>query len=131
MYVASKVRPQAHKPYIIKKMAIKNLKERRRKKIRLRIRKKVQGTAARPRLVPSISNKRIRLQLVDDTQGKTLLGMAVKGKNIQAAIQAGKLIATQAKEKKITNIVYDRAGKRYHGVIKAISQEAKKAGLQH
>ncbi|MEM7361992.1 MAG: 50S ribosomal protein L18 [Bacteroidota bacterium] len=112
-------------------MAIKKLKERRRQKIRFRIRKKVQGTAARPRMVPSISNRRIRIQLIDDAQGKTLLGIAIKGKNIKAALEAGKLIATRAKEKKITNIVFDRGGKRYHGVVKTISQEANKAGLKH
>lgn len=113
-------------------MSIKNPKERRKQKIRFRIRKKIHGTAERPRLVPTITNKRIYIQLIDDTQGKTLLGIAVKGKNKQAAAEAGKRIAAQAKEKKITQtVVFDRAGKLYHGVIKTISQEAKKAGLQH
>ena len=112
-------------------MSAKNLKQARKQKIRFRIRKKIKGTADRPRLVPTISNQRIYLQLIDDTQGRTLLGLAVKGKNTKAATEAGKLIATKAKSKKITNVVFDRAGKLYHGVVKTISQEAKKAGLQH
>lgn len=112
-------------------MSAKNPKQARKQKIRFRIRKKIKGTAQRPRLVPTVSNQRIYLQLIDDVKGHTLLGLAVKGKNTQAATQAGQLIATKAKSKKITNIVFDRAGKLYHGVIKTISQEAKKAGLQH
>lgn len=112
-------------------MSSSHAKQAKKQKIRFRIRKKIQGTAERPRLVPTISHTKIYLQLIDDTKGHTLLGIAVKGKNMQAAAQAGKLIAAQAKKQKIQNIVFDRAGRRYHGVTKTISQEANKAGLHH
>lgn len=112
-------------------MPAKNLKKIRKQKIKFRIRKKISGTAERPRLVPFASNKRIYLQLVDDTKGHTLIGLQVKGKNKKAAAEAGKMIAQKAKAKKITTVVFDRGGKLYHGVIQTISQEAKKAGLQH
>lgn len=109
----------------------KNLKQIRKQKLRYRIRKKINGTTERPRLIPTITNKRIYLQIIDDTKNKTIAAAQIKGKNMKAAIEAGKLIAEKAKEKKIKTIVFDRGSKLYHGVIKTISQEAKKAGLQH
>ena len=112
-------------------MSRKNPKQEKKQKIRYRIRKKIKGTADRPRLVPTISNKNIYLQLIDDNKQNTLIATTVKGKNIEAAKKAGKDIAEKAKTKKINNIVFDRAGSPYHGVTKTISQEAKKAGLNH
>ncbi len=112
-------------------MAAKNSKQIKRQKIRFRIRKKISGTSQRPRLVPTVTNKRIYVQLIDDTKGVTLLGISVKGKNIQAGEAAGTLIATKALEKKIDNVVFDRAGKPYHGVIRSLSKKANEAGLKH
>ena len=112
-------------------MNIKNFRQERRQKIRYRIRKKIIGTAARPRLVTSKSNKNLYLQLIDDTKGSTLAAIFVKGNNKTAGIKAGELIAAKGIEKKVSHIVFDRAGYKYHGVIKAVSETAKEGGLIH
>lgn len=108
-----------------------NAKRIRRLKIKHQIRKKIQGTSERPRLVVSPSNTRIYLQLIDDTKAHTLLGLSVKGKNMEAGIKAGEQIAQEALKKKIERVVYDRNGKLYHGVVKAISEKAREIGLKH
>jgi large subunit ribosomal protein L18 len=100
----------------------------RRKK---RIRAKVAGTAVRPRLSVFVSLQKITVQLIDDAAGKTLASAASKkGKNMKEAEKVGEEIAKKAKDLKVTAIVFDRNGRRYHGRIKALADAARKSGLQ-
>ena len=106
----------------------------RRFKRHLRVRNKVSGTAERPRLVVFRSLKHIYAQLVDDNARRTLatvsdLGIE-QGKKGERAAEVGKLIAERAKTAGITRVVFDRAGYRYHGRIKAVADGARKGGLE-
>ena len=106
----------------------------RRFKRHLRIRNKITGTGERPRLVVFRSLKHIYAQLVDDTANRTLatvsdLGIE-QGKKGERAAEVGKMIAERAKTAGITKVVFDRAGYRYHGRIKAVADGARKGGLE-
>ena len=106
----------------------------RRFKRHLRVRNKITGTAERPRLVVFRSLKHIYAQLVDDDARRTLatvsdLGIEA-GKKGERASQVGKLIAERAKSAGITRVVFDRAGYRYHGRIKAVADGAREGGLE-
>ena len=106
----------------------------RRFKRHLRVRNKVAGTAERPRLVVFRSLKHIYAQLVDDDARRTLatvsdLGIE-EGKKGERASHVGKLIAERAKSAGITRVVFDRAGYRYHGRIKAVADGAREGGLE-
>lgn len=100
-----------------------------------RIRSKLSGTAKRPRLVVFRSNKHIYAQIIDDSTGKTLLSLSdsslkdEKGTKIQKAEKLGEKLAEMAKKNKIEKVVFDRAGYKYHGRIKALAQKAREAGL--
>ncbi len=102
------------------------------------MRKKVAGTAARPRLVVFRSSKHIYAHVVDDTRGITLLGAAdtsdgvqVDGKGKTArSFALGQLIASRAKAQGITRVVFDRGGYQYHGRVKAVADGARKGGLE-
>jgi large subunit ribosomal protein L18 len=106
-----------------------------------RIRKKIWGTAERPRLVVFRSLKNIEGQLVDDDAGKTIAGLSTldpglkgfesEGRNrrVEHAFVAGKLLAERAKEKGITSIVFDRGGYQYHGRVQAFAEGAREGGL--
>jgi large subunit ribosomal protein L18 len=104
----------------------------------LRVRKKVQGTPERPRLVVFRSSKHIYAQLVDDQARRTLAGVAdtsegiaVEGKGkVARSFALGKLIAAKAKEKGIKKVVFDRGGYQYHGRVKAVADGARKGGLE-
>lgn len=121
-------------------MAFKtNPREAGRIKRKQRIRKKVNGTPLRPRLSVFRSDKHIYAQIVDDTQGVTLVsastlspeyktGEALKGK-IGAAKRIGELVARKAQDKGITKVVFDRSGFIYHGRIQALADAARQAGL--
>ncbi|MFH0726058.1 MAG: 50S ribosomal protein L18 [Pseudomonadota bacterium] len=110
-----------------------------RMKRKLRVRKKVFGTAVRPRLSVFRSEKHIYAQIIDDTVGLTLAASASNEKTVQGdselkgkcavAKAVGSLIAKRAKEKGITQVVFDRNGFLYHGRVKAISDGAREAGL--
>ena len=107
-------------------------KQKRRQRIRFRIRKKISGTSVRPRLSVYKSNYATYVQLVDDTRGHTLLGIRWKGKNIEAAKTGGVAIAKAALDKGIGQVVFDRSGYHYSGgVITALSQAVKETGLKH
>jgi large subunit ribosomal protein L18 len=101
-----------------------------------RIRGKVAGTAERPRLVVSRSNKGISAQLVDDQAGRTLaaaswLGLkkSFKGTKTEQAAEVGKLLAANAKKAGIETVVFDRGGYLYHGRVKALADGAREGGL--
>jgi large subunit ribosomal protein L18 len=124
-------------------MLSKTSKDKTRQKVHDRIRKKVLGTAERPRLNVYRSVNHIYAQVIDDTQGVTLVaatsvekGKGVKGEkrptggNVGSAKDVGKLIAERAKEKGIEKVVFDRGGYLYHGRIKALADAAREAGLK-
>ena len=104
----------------------------------LRVRKKVTGTAERPRLVDFRSLKHIYAQLVNDDQGRTMLGLSDGTEGVQAdgagkvgkAKGVGKALAAKAKAAGITRVVFDRAGYRYHGRVKAVADGAREGGLE-
>ena len=118
-------------------MALNKIERRRR--IHFRIRKHVNGTAERPRMVVFRSNKQIYVQVVDDLQGKTLVAAAsndkelaakTKGKSgIEAAAVVGKAIAERALAKGITTISFDRGGYLFHGRVKSLADAAREGGL--
>lgn len=110
----------------------------RRQKIRYNIRKKVAGTAQKPRLSVFRSNADIYVQLIDDSQGVTLAAASSREKDI-AAQKATKLeksklvgasIARKAQELGITTVVFDRGGNLYHGRVKNVAEGAREGGLQ-
>jgi len=108
----------------------------KRKKIHYRIRKKVSGTAARPRLAVYRSNKAIYCQAIDDVAGHTLVSASsldeVVPSNINKSEQSklvGKLLAERALAKNITVAVFDRGGYLYHGRVKALADGAREGGL--
>jgi large subunit ribosomal protein L18 len=104
----------------------------------LRVRRKVAGTAERPRLVVYRSLKHIYAQLVNDELGVTLLGVSDGTEAVQAdgagkvgrAKGTGKLLAERAKAAGITKVVFDRAGYRYHGRVQAVADGAREGGLE-
>ena len=105
-----------------------------------RIRKRVTGLAARPRLCVFRSHKHLYAQIVDDFQGKVVLGVstldktlrktAPRGGNVTAAVALGKRVAEIAKQHGITKVVFDRGGYIYHGRIKALADAAREGGLE-
>lgn len=106
------------------------LRERRRAAIRA----KVRGTGERPRLVVKRSLSNIYAQVINDVEGKTICAASdIKSKkkgNIDRATEVGAGIAKLATEKKITSVVFDRAGYKYHGRVKALADAAREAGLK-
>jgi large subunit ribosomal protein L18 len=102
-----------------------------------RVRKKISGTTARPRLAVYRSNKYIYAQVIDDTLGTTLAAasskesdVAGKNLNIETATEVGKLVADRAKSAGVTAVVFDRGGFPFHGRIKALADSAREAGLE-
>lgn len=109
--------------------------ERKRKHIRVRT--KISGTAKCPRLCVYRSNNNIYAQIINDEKAITLVSAStldkeikIKKANKEAAKEVGNLIATKALEKKIENVVYDRGGYIYHGVVKELAEAARQAGLK-
>ena len=108
----------------------------------LKVRKKVVGSKDKPRLVVFRSNKNIYAQIIDDQDAKTLAASSsvkmkslsksgsAQTKKINQAEQVGQILAQLAIKKKITNVVFDRGGNKYHGRIKALADGAKKGGLK-
>ena len=98
-----------------------------------RIRAKVSGVAAKPRLAVFRSATHITAQLIDDAKGVTLVAAGdltmKKGTKLERAVAVGKLIAEKAAEKKISNVVFDRGGFLYAGRVKAFADAARKGGL--
>lgn len=109
------------------------------KRRHMRVRRKVSGTAERPRLAVFRSLRHIYAQLIDDVKGETLLSVSTmspdfdKGKyggNIEAAKAVGTLLAQKAKEKSVETVVFDRGGRQFHGRVKALADAAREAGLK-
>ncbi len=103
-----------------------------------RIRKKVAGTAERPRLSVNFSGRHIRAQVIDDTEGVTLAAASTQEKatikkaaaNVANAQTVGKLIAERSKAKSVSKVVFDRGGFQYQGKVKALADAAREAGLE-
>lgn len=117
-------------------MAIKNRKEIRRK-VHRRIRKKISGTAEKPRLAVHLSNRHIYAQVIDDVDGRTLAAASTKDSsvggdknNIEVAGKIGELIAGRAKDAKVESVVFDRGGHLFHGRIRALADAAREGGLK-
>jgi large subunit ribosomal protein L18 len=115
-------------------------KEEIRQRLHDRIRKKLSGTPARPRLAVFRSQAHIYAQVINDEDGRTLCAASTvdkelkeqhkKGANVAAAKAVGALVANRAKEKGVLAVVFDRGGFQYHGRIKALADAAREAGLK-
>jgi large subunit ribosomal protein L18 len=104
----------------------------------LRVRKKVNGTAARPRLVVNRSSRHLFVQVVDDTAGRTVASAStmeadvrgLEGDKTARATKVGELLAERAKAAGVDSVVFDRGGNRYHGRIAALADAARAGGLE-
>jgi large subunit ribosomal protein L18 len=110
-------------------------KTARRKRIRLGIRRKLSGTAERPRVSVFKSNKAIYAQVIDDTKGVTLASASTReiGKekvNVEISKEVGKKLAENAKSAGIESVIFDRSGYPYHGRVKALAEGAREGGLK-
>ena len=115
-------------------------RKKRRRRIHLRIRKVVSGSAERPRLVVFRSLSNVYAQLIDDVKGTTIIAASTIEKDLRKSLKhcgnkvagrvVGKAIAERAKDKGINSVVFDRAGFRYHGVVKELADAAREAGLK-
>ena len=105
-----------------------------------RVRGKISGTAARPRMCVTRSNNNVYVQIIDDVAHKTLVGVSTlgpefkatgkKGGTVEGAAALGEIIGKKALEAGITEIVFDRGGHLYHGRVKAVADAAREAGLK-
>lgn len=101
-----------------------------------RVRSTVIGTTERPRLTVFISNKHIHAQIIDDSKGATLASAttavagAAKGSMTEKAVALGTEIAAKAKKAKVSKVVFDRNGRKYHGRLKALADAARAGGLE-
>ena len=108
-----------------------------RKRRHIRVRKKVEGTAARPRLVVTRSARHVVAQIVDDTAGRTLASASTMEVDLRGASddktakarKVGQLVAERAKKAGVETVVFDRGGNRYHGRVAALADGAREAGL--
>ena len=114
-----------------------NDKDRKRLHRKVHIRKSVYGTADRPRMTITRSNKNISVQVINDDEGKTLASISTMEKeyadvkpNTEAAAKIGEALGARLKDKNISKIVFDRNGYLYHGVVKAFADGARKAGIE-
>lgn len=113
-------------------------KELGRKRRHLRVRKKVSGTAVRPRLVVNRSSRHVFVQVVDDLAGHTLVSASTMEADVRGyagdktakARKVGALVAERAKAAGIDSVVFDRGGNRYHGRVAALAEGAREAGLE-
>jgi large subunit ribosomal protein L18 len=114
----------------------KNKHKRIKRTVRhTRVRSKISGSALKPRLAVFRANANIYAQLIDDASGKTLvsastLELKTKAKKSELALEVGKLLAKKAGEQKITEVVFDRGGYKYHGRVKALAEGAREGGLK-
>ena len=119
------------------------IKDDRRKRIKYRIRSRLRGTEARPRLMVFRSNTHIYVQVIDDSSGNTIVAASsvepavkgglkkgVGGRNIEGAKFIGRTIAERLLEKGVKQVVFDRNGFLYHGRVKAVADAARDAGLE-
>ena len=118
-------------------MVKKTDRKMERQRRHIRVRRKISGTAERPRLCVYRSNNNIYAQIIDDVAGNTLVAASTLDKEIktkhankEAAKEVGTLIAKRAADKKIVDVVFDRGGYIYHGVVKELAEAAREGGLK-
>lgn len=111
-------------------------KDRKRLKRKIHIRKRVTGTQERPRMTVTRSNRRLQIQVIDDTKGHTLVSASTLEKelrDIKATVDGGarlgEIMGKRLLEKNIRSVVFDRNGYLYHGIVKAMADGARKAGI--
>ncbi|MCK4540112.1 50S ribosomal protein L18 [Candidatus Parcubacteria bacterium] len=116
-----------------------NIKDKNNRKLKRRskIRSKIKGTGKCPRLSVFKSNTRVFIQLIDDLKGLTVVSAGMndlkkddKKTKVEQAFELGKVVAKKAIDKKITKIVFDRGGNKYHGRVKAVADGAREIGLK-
>ena len=112
-------------------------KNRKRAKRKLHIRKSISGTAMRPRMTVFRSNLHMYVQVIDDTVGRTLVSASTVEKelkdlrnNVENAAKLGEIVGKRCLENKVETVVFDRNGYLYHGIVKAIADGARKAGVK-
>jgi large subunit ribosomal protein L18 len=118
----------------MKRLEVKNKRKKQRK---LRIRKKIYGTPERPRLSVFKSNRHVYAQVIDDTKGHTLTSVSslageTKGlkPKVEDAAKLGEALGARLKDQKVETVVFDRNGNIYHGVVKAIADGVRNAGVK-
>lgn len=119
---------------MFKKLDSKNRKRLHRK---FHIRKTVYGTAERPRMSVTRSNKNLSIQVIDDDKGVTLVAISTMEKDykdlrptVENGLKLGEALGGRLKDKEIKKVVFDRNGYLYHGVVKAVAEGARKAGIE-
>jgi len=112
-------------------------KDRKRLKRKIHIRKRVSGTPERPRMTVTRSNRRLSVQVIDDTKGCTLASVSTLEKDlreikatVEGGAKLGEIMGKRLMEKNIKTVVFDRNGYLYHGIVKALADGARKAGVQ-
>ncbi|GMO43109.1 MAG: 50S ribosomal protein L18 [Termitinemataceae bacterium] len=112
-------------------------KDRKRLKRKVHIRKNISGTAEKPRMSVTRSNRNVFVQVIDDTIGQTIVSVSTLEKDlksikptVEGAEKLGDIVGKKLVEKNIKSIVFDRNGYLYHGVVKALADGARKAGVQ-
>ena len=112
-------------------------KDRKKLKRKIHIRKRISGSAERPRMTVFRSNRSLSIQVIDDDKGHTLASASTLEKElrkikvtVEGAGKLGEIMGKRLIEKKINSVVFDRSGYLYHGVVKAVADGARKAGLQ-
>jgi large subunit ribosomal protein L18 len=112
-------------------------KDRKRLKRKTHIRKNVSGTAERPRMSVTRSNRSLSIQIIDDIKGHTLASASTLEKdlrnlkaNVEGAGQLGEIMGKRLLEKNIKKVIFDRNGYLYHGIVKAMADGARKAGIE-
>jgi large subunit ribosomal protein L18 len=115
-------------------------REAHRQRVHVRMRKRIAGTAERPRLCVHRSTRHIRAQVIDDASAHTIVSASSLDKDVRAQIKGGgnvaaskivgKIVAERARAKGIENVVFDRGGYQYHGRVQALAEAAREAGLK-
>ena len=104
------------------------IKQRKPKRV-ARIRARIKGTDVRSRMLITKSHTALVVQLVDDQTHKTVTALRIKGKNMNAGKELVKVVVDMLKKKKITSVVFDRNGYKYHGVVKAFVEGVREGGI--
>ena len=112
-------------------------KDRKRLKRKIHIRQRINGTGERPRMTITRSNRRLSVQVIDDTKGHTIVSASTLEKDLRGikatvagAAQLGEIMGKRLLENNIKTVVFDRNGYLYHGVVKALADGARKAGIE-
>lgn len=115
-------------------------REAHRQRVHVRMRKRIAGTAERPRLCVHRSSRHIRAQVIDDASARTIVSASSLDKDVRSQIRGGgniaaskvvgKIIAERARAKGVENVVFDRGGYQYHGRVQALAEAAREAGLK-